>query len=51
MELFLYFVPLWQAGGYAVSAAMYKESLLVLKDSGFPLVQYADQMEKVASFL
>jgi len=34
-----------------VASAMYKESLLVLKDSGITLVGYGDQMEDVATFL
>lgn len=42
----------WQkAGGYSVSAAMYKESLILLKQSGIPLVEFCDQEEKVAMFL
>ncbi|XP_057298417.1 TPR repeat-containing protein DDB_G0287407-like isoform X1 [Hydractinia symbiolongicarpus] len=42
----------WQkAGGYAVASALYKESLIVLKDSGMPLIEFAEQMEKVAMFL
>ena len=45
------YASLFQAGGYAVSAAMYKESLILLKDSGIALVDYCDQMEKVGMFL
>ena len=42
----------WQkAGGYAVAAAMYKESLTVLKQSSMTLVAFCDQQEKVAMFL
>jgi len=42
----------WQkAGGYAVAAAMYKESLILLKQSGISLVEFCDQQEKVAMFL
>nr|XP_047125336.1 TPR repeat-containing protein DDB_G0287407 [Hydra vulgaris]XP_047125337.1 TPR repeat-containing protein DDB_G0287407 [Hydra vulgaris] len=43
----------WQkAGGYSVAAAMYKESLKLLKDSSDNnLITFGDQMEKVAVFL
>jgi hypothetical protein len=42
----------WQkAGGYSVAAAMYKESLILLKQSGITLVEFCDQQEKVAMFL
>ena len=34
-----------------MSAAMYKENLKVLKDSGISLIEYGDQMEDVAMFL
>ncbi|XP_057298336.1 TPR repeat-containing protein DDB_G0287407-like [Hydractinia symbiolongicarpus] len=42
----------WQkAGGYAVAAALYKESLFLLKESDMPLSELAEQMEMVAMFL
>lgn len=40
-----------QAGGYAVAAALYKESLFLLKESDMPLSELAEQMETVAMFL
>ena len=40
-----------KAGGYDVAAALYKESCKILKSSGIPLEDYADQVEKVIMFL
>ena len=41
----------WQAGGYATASALYKESLLVLRESDATLEDVAKKTEMVVMFL